>query len=103
MDKPLFSHPCNHCGLCCRLSLCDVATILFEKEQCIEPPCPALLVEGDKSLCGLVITEQATMPKEQWLITKGLGIGCGCSMADESTTEEQIKEQDKKAVLMYEN
>lgn len=98
--KPLFGQPCNHCGLCCRLQLCPVAEIMFKKEDCIEPPCPALYIANNKALCGLVMDEHTLFTKDRQLISNALGIGCGCSMADASTTEKQIREHDEKAMRM---
>lgn len=98
--KAPFSQPCRNCGTCCRMQLCPVAEILFEKEGCVEPPCPALVIEDDKALCGLVMGEQAFFGKDRHLVSRALGIGCGCSMPDEDTAEEQIRVHDEKANRM---
>ena len=101
-SKPLFGQPCNNCGQCCREQLCPAAELMFNKEECVHPPCPALIPVKNKLLCGLVMGEKALFSKERHLISKALGIGLGCQMPDPDTTEEQIKEHDKKAALMSE-
>lgn len=78
--KPRFGEPCNHCGLCCSLQLCELAEEAFEAG----PPCPALF-EGQ---CGLVRAE--SMLLKEPTLAKALGIGCGCSMPDDDTTDQQI-------------
>lgn len=85
LPKPRYSEPCNHCGLCCRLSLCHVGELAFPKHK--SGPCPALMEAADGSLCGLVLMEKESGAEP--MIRKQLGIGCGCSMEDDDTTEEQ--------------
>lgn len=78
--KPRFGTPCNHCGLCCHLSLCRVAEDCFPSW---EAPCPALTILDGKALCGLVMMERATGVDP--VIQKILGVGAGCTMEDEDT------------------
>jgi hypothetical protein len=84
--KPAFASPCNHCGLCCRTSLCHIGEMMFPRASA---PCPAITIEDGKALCGIVLTERAFTLAP--LAAESLGIGCGCSMEDEDTTEEQAK------------
>lgn len=88
--KPAFSAPCNHCGLCCEEQLCEVGQLAFPGASA---PCPGLDVRDDVALCSLVITEAAAGMEP--MLAKSLGIGCGCSMPDQDTTEVQIKEFDR--------
>lgn len=87
LSKPKFGHPCNHCGLCCRESLCGVGEIVFGE---IDGPCPALLEEGDKYLCGIMVHEAENFPIGQRLVAHTLGAGTGCSMPDEDTTADDL-------------
>ena len=82
IEKPKYASPCNHCGLCCRLSLCHVGELAFGTKI---GPCPALMESEDGSLCGLVLMEEMTGVEP--IVRKQLGIGCGCSMEDDDTTD----------------
>ncbi len=84
--KSLYTNPCNRCGLCCSSSLCPAAEMAFPDSMA---PCPALAFVGDEAECGLVVIERHFTGDK--MITKALGIGRGCSMADASTTDEQIE------------
>ena len=53
-NKPPHGAPCTRCGLCCVASLCSLAQHVFAAPA--RPgPCPALLMNGDESSCGLVV------------------------------------------------
>lgn len=88
--KARYSQPCTNCGLCCNCALCNAAELLFSNA-----PCPLIRMDGEKTLCGLVIAERAA---GQDRLAKSLGVGCGCSMADASTTDEQIDEHNRKSL-----
>lgn len=92
--KPSYSSPCNHCGLCCTLSLCPVAEQAFPGESA---PCRALVIEDGKATCGLVTVEDAA--GMDGMIRRVLGIGCGCSMPDDDTTEAEIEEFDRLSMI----
>ena len=88
--KPKYSDPCNHCGLCCQGQICEVGKIAFPGSQA---PCPGLVeVDGDM-LCKLVLIESNFLKDP--VIQRTLGIGTGCSMPDEDTTEEEMDEFDR--------
>lgn len=72
------------------LELCEAAKIV---DPSAEAPCRHLkFVDGD-ALCGLVLKEKAGgLPP---ILEALLGVGTGCSMADESTTDEELDEQDE--------
>lgn len=77
--KPKFGSPCNGCGLCCAMELCEVAEIAFKGASA---PCPALKLvpDGSRTYCELVAVEaMSDLPK---MIAEALGIGAGCSMED---------------------
>ena len=85
--KPRFTDECNHCGKCCETQLCEVSKAAYGNLQL--PPCPALTRQNR---CAIVEAELAYgkgIP-----IAKALGIGCGCSMPDNTTTEQEIEEFD---------
>lgn len=93
-EKPAYASPCNHCGLCCTLQLCQAAQMAMPEAKA---PCPALLIEDSVepphhkvALCGMVVTEATMTGRND--IAKALGIGCGCSMMDDGTTEAEIDE-----------
>ena len=93
VEKPRYASPCNHCGLCCRLSLCHVGKLAFPTHTI--GTCPALLQDKDGSLCGLVLIEAESGAER--MIAKQLGIGCGCSMEDDDTTPEEAAEFDRRS------
>lgn len=88
--KPPYTHPCNHCGLCCTESLCEVGNMAFPGAAA---PCPALLVRDGKALCGFVLMEKSAGAPS--LVADSLGIGSGCSMPDDDTTDDAIEEFDR--------
>ena len=57
-------------------------------------PCPALIIGNGVALCGLVLTPLPLRPEPLRDIHNQLGIGCGCSMPDDDTTEEEINAHD---------
>ena len=89
--KPKYTEPCNHCGLCCHLELCAVAKIAHPGKSA---PCPSLIQKDNEYFCGMVLMEQGLKNKHGSMIAKALGIGTGCSMPDEDTTDEEIEEFD---------
>jgi hypothetical protein len=85
-DKPRFSSPCNNCGRCCREQICFAGKLAFPGAVA---PCPGIVLEGDKSLCALVKTEKENnLPP---ILEIGLGIGNGCSMPDDRTTDAEVE------------
>ena len=88
--KPRFAAPCNHCGECCKGQLCELAQMAYPGASA---PCPSLDVREHVALCSLVIIEAAAGMEP--MVAKSLGIGCGCSMPDASTTDAQVKEFDR--------
>ncbi len=83
-DKPRFRSPCNGCGKCCALEICEVGAMAFPGASA---PCPALKLTPDhtRTYCELVAIEiHANMEP---LIQRGLGIGDGCTMEDEATSK----------------
>jgi len=55
--KPRHGDPCNRCGACCAIVLCQLGKHLFKREQ---GPCPALKPDGnDEYVCDVVRNPQA--------------------------------------------
>ena len=78
--KPKYGAPCNGCGLCCAAQLCEIGKMAFGEDGPL--PCPALKMslDGSRTVCAFVMTEEAAgMPP---MIRESLGIGLGCSMED---------------------
>lgn len=93
--KPRYSQACNHCGICCALALCPIGEKAYPGHSA---PCPALVVIEGQAKCGIVLTEERAGLEP--IIRKVLGIGCGCSMEDEDTTEEQAAAFDARSRAM---
>lgn len=86
IEKPPFRSPCNHCGKCCELQICEVGELAFPGATA---PCPGIIAEADgRKLCGLVLIEKAFKIPPR--IQHDLGIGVGCSMPDEFTSDVEI-------------
>lgn len=63
LNKPAFSEPCNRCGLCCRLSMCEFGESFLDNHAV---PCPALEVEAyGRTSCGL-LTHPSRHLRVQW-------------------------------------
>lgn len=102
LKKPEYGAPCNHCGLCCMLEICDAGELVLretvgdEKTNFImemvanvpEIHCPMLRSakpnepEGTH-FCRLVDAEQGERLK---MVSYSLSIGIGCGMRDEKTS-----------------
>lgn len=99
LQKPKLGSPCNHCGICCELSLCFVAQIQFPSRKG-EGPCPNLHRADDgRKLCSLAMGESHTRLPQ--MIAAGLGMGVGCSMVDDDTTAFEKKVYSKKHLAYY--
>jgi hypothetical protein len=69
--KSKHGQPCNRCGLCCRVSLCDLAAAFFRKPREAPGPCPALRTNPDgQAACGLVAAPQDFYPNAAQLYGK---------------------------------
>lgn len=91
LPKPRYADPCNRCGICCHLEICPAGDLAFPGASA---PCPGILKDGDGFLCGLVVAEDRT---GETILREMLGIGCGCSMPDEDTTEEEMEDFDNRS------
>ncbi len=96
LDKPRYGETCNNCGLCCKLSLCPAAVLHFEFK--IPPaPCPLLRDQGDgRFLCGLVLDEEEVGIS---VTAELLGVGMGCTMRDDDTTEDEVSDLTMRSIL----
>lgn len=93
-EKPKYTEPCNHCGLCCSLVLCPIASVSFPGARA---PCPALVTTDGAAKCGLVMAEQWF--ESEPILQKALGIGCGCSMPDASTSGAEMEAFDRRSFV----
>ena len=59
-------------------------------------PCPEIVERDGKSLCGLVLKEQQ---QGVYDLQFRLGIGTGCSMIDDDTTDEEVAQHDAFSLL----
>ena len=96
-NKPKFGEPCNRCGLCCMMQLCEAALLIFRTDN-DKGPCPALEWDGQQTTaCGLIrspakhanlnwgTAEERAVINDRFvgpLIAISLGIGVGCGMED---------------------
>jgi len=90
--KPPYTHPCNNCGLCCQTQLCPVGEMAFPGATA---PCPGLVVTEEKAVCVFVMVESAAAIDP--MLARTLGIGTGCSMPDENTTDDEIDAFDRRS------
>lgn len=88
LEKPKFREPCNGCGLCCSLELCELGEMAFPGAQA---PCPALEWEDGRAWCGMVRHSSKHLKLNYTgadeivspLYAQGIGAGQGCGMEDE--------------------
>ncbi|MHD0645023.1 hypothetical protein ACYPKM_05310 [Pseudomonas aeruginosa] len=115
LDKPKFGQPCNNCGLCCLVHVCDLGQALGDKEVC-----KALMtIEGGGYVCGLVEAPYQFLPDEvtaafkamdelepgediglkqlQSIHAEALGAGRGCDTVE----IEQLDEEDQRVVAAF--
>lgn len=81
-DKPRFGSPCNGCGICCAVEVCQVGIAVLGE---IAAPCPAMRFADDRFYCGLVLLEQSAReqsPDLEPFFFNVLGIGKGCDAED---------------------
>lgn len=71
--KPAYDSPCNGCGLCCRMEVCDIGLQILPEAAA---PCPMLRFDGARYRCRVVEMEAASNAPP--LIAQALGIGLGC-------------------------
>ena len=90
LPKPPHGSPCNRCGQCCEESLCPLGARLFGRDL---GPCPALLYEGNLSVCGLVAAPARfarvraarlgpTALSQAAAVLTGSGMGCDAKLSD---------------------
>ena len=90
MEKPKIGEPCNGCGVCCQIQLCNAGAFLLRKtkylgEKTIEGQCPALLPRPDGSfVCGLIV-KPSVFVKSKYrpevisrTVAEIVGAGTGC-------------------------
>jgi hypothetical protein len=75
LTKPRRSEPCNGCGLCCQVQVCDIGQQLFNVSD--KGPCPGLIYRDGRTYCGPAMGHKAGP-----IISRMLGIGRGCCSDD---------------------
>lgn len=86
--KPKFREPCNGCGLCCKLQVCEAGKLFLGTTS---TPCPALEYESNRYWCGLVRRPHhylgITFAEADTILSPGfytlIAGGQGCGMEDE--------------------
>lgn len=78
-NKPRFKEPCNGCGQCCALQLCEAGRIVHGD---IEGPCPSLAMSRDRTRTVCALVEMEIDAGMEPILQQVLGIGLGCSMED---------------------
>ena len=83
--KPAHGAPCNRCGVCCLITLCDLGQHVFGHKL---GPCPALRQPpGGDAVCGLTVEPEAFAPRRAMIAGKATlrdaalvliasGVGC---------------------------
>lgn len=72
--KPKSGEPCNGCGQCCALEICEAGDAAFPGAAA---PCPGLVILDGRTRCKLVMTEIIyDLPP---VLQAGLTIGHGCT------------------------
>lgn len=102
LNKPKIGHPCNGCGLCCKLMVCASGAFvqgLVEKYgDTIPGPCPALKSKADGSYsCGIVDNPKKYFPNNKYQekvlsenFAIAIGAGIGCDELIENDTQEEV-------------
>lgn len=80
--KPPHGSPCNHCGLCCHSSKCEIGRALFGAS---EGSCPALRFDNErKSYCNVMANPQRYTSHDPVEATAAAALllyaGFGCTM-----------------------
>ena len=81
-EKPPFGAPCNGCGMCCAVEVCQLGVQAF---GAIAAPCPALQFYQGRFWCGLLFLEYEARRQgiiALPLIEQALAIGRGCDAED---------------------
>lgn len=61
LEKPAMYQPCNGCGMCCIVQVCDLGLELGDDKNC-----RALLKNDDGSYgCGLIVDPYSVMPEDR--------------------------------------
>jgi hypothetical protein len=84
--KPPEGAPCNGCGLCCALQLCELAVELLDGATA---PCPAMEFAGGRFWCGLAKNPGRYFSTPPFankflgpMVQHALSIGEGCDAGD---------------------
>lgn len=90
LKKPLIGEPCNGCGICCHIQLCNTGAFLLKKsktfgQKIVKGKCPALLSNKDGSFsCGFIVSPKRFMKSKysseviSRTVAQLVGSGNGC-------------------------
>ncbi|MHA3046487.1 hypothetical protein JSO59_003860 [Riemerella anatipestifer] len=90
LPKPKIGEPCNGCGICCHIQLCNTGAFLLKKSKTfggkiVKGKCPALLSEEDGTFsCGLIkkpklfIRSKYNSNVISRTVATLVGVGSGC-------------------------
>jgi hypothetical protein len=107
-NKPPHGSPCNNCGACCKVTVCDLGQHVFKRPEFTGEPCPGLVKNLDGTYgCGLVLYTEAFVSKARWLkygqalrraalLLIGAGDGCDARFNGEWRNEVFAAELDRR-------
>lgn len=109
LEKPLIGEPCNGCGICCHIQLCNTGAFLLKKtktfgQKIIKGKCPALVSNENGSFsCGLIISPKKFIRSKysteviSRTVRQLVGAGSGCD--DMGYTDDIMEEMKLNAIV----
>lgn len=82
--KPPHGAPCTRCGVCCYVTLCELARAVFGRA---EGPCPALRFESGNASCGLTTIDNPALAEAARVLIFA-GDGCDARFNGEPVNHE---------------
>ena len=106
LPKPKIGEPCNGCGICCMIQICNTGAFLLKKttylgEKTISGLCPALIERDGKYVCGFIVAPQRFIRSKyrpeviSRTVALCIGAGSGCDELgyDDNPAEEEALER----------
>lgn len=109
LEKPKIGEPCNGCGVCCNIVMCNTGAFLLKKvaylgEKSIPGPCSAIIKKADGSVgCGLILKPDKFLKSKyrpeviSRTVAHLVSAGTGC---DDIGYEEDEAEEEKLAAMV---